>query len=129
MNLPVSQWNLVFAWVWMLAGFLSGMMMGLKFQDEKWLGGYTAFKRRMVRLGHISFFGLGAVNLLFYLSVKDVALGLPGNYASMAFIVGGISMPVCCALMAVSKKFQAAFALPVLSLIAGAIFTILEVTL
>ena len=129
MNSAVSQPNLVFAWVWMLAGFVSGMMMGLRFHDENWMGGYGSFKRRMYRLGHISFFGLGAVNLFFHLSVKDAAPGAFAAYASLAFIIGGISMPVCCWLMARSKKFQGAFAVPVLSLIAGAILTILEVTL
>lgn len=129
MNSAVSQMNLVFAWVWMLAGFVSGMLMGMKFQDENWLGGYGSFKRRMFRLGHISFFGLGAVNLFFHLSVKDAAAGEFAQYASIAFIIGGLSMPACCWLMSMSKRFQGAFAVPLLSLIAGAILTILELAL
>lgn len=129
MNDAAPQLNLVFAWIWILAGFLSGMIMGLKFHDENWLGGYSSFKRRMHRLAHISFFGLGAVNLLFYFSVKGLPLGVLGTVASLAFIVGGLSMPVCCWLMAWSKRFQASFALPVISLISGALLTILEVLL
>ena len=129
MNLAGSHLNLVFAWVWILAGFLSGMLLGLKFHDDNWLGGYSSFKRRMYRLAHISFFGLGAVNLFFYLTVKDLALGGPGNWASLAFVLGGVTMPLCCWLMAASKKFQPAFAVPVVSLISAAILTILEVAL
>jgi hypothetical protein len=125
MNLAAAHPNLVFAWVWILAGFLSGMIMGLRFHDENWLGGYSSFKRRMNRLAHISFFGLGTVNLFFYLTAKDVAESHLGSAASFAFILGGITMPLCCWLMAASKKFRPAFAIPVLSLISGAILTLL----
>jgi hypothetical protein len=129
MNIAVPQLNLVFAWVWILAGFISGMILGLKFQDEKWLGGYASFKRRMHRLAHISFFGLGAVNLFFHLSLKGQGVvSTLGTIASAAFIVGGISMPICCWTMAVDKRFQALFAIPVASLICGAILTIAEIT-
>jgi len=129
MNLAGSQLNLVFAWIWILAGFLSGMVLGLKFHDENWMGGYASFKRRMHRLAHISFFGLGAINLFFHLTLKDAAAGPYGSWASIAFILGGITMPLCCWLMAASKKFQSLFAVPVLSLVSGAILTILEVAL
>ena len=44
------------------------MVLGMFFHGENWLGGYASFKRRMYRLGHISFFGLGAVNMLFCLT-------------------------------------------------------------
>lgn len=129
MNASAVHLNLVFAWAWILAGFVSGMIMGLKFHDENWLGGYSSFKRRMHRLGHISFFGLGAVNLFFYLSLKDAALSSFGIAASRAFILGGISMPICCWLMARSKKAQSLFAVPVLSLITGAVLTLVQITL
>lgn len=129
MNLAGSQLNVVFAWVWILAGFLSGMALGLKFHDENWLGGYASFKRRMYRLAHISFFGLGAVNLFFHLTLKDAAMGALGSWASIALILGGATMPLCCWLMAASKKFKSLFAVPVLSLTSGAILTILEMAL
>jgi hypothetical protein len=129
MNGGAGQINLVFAWVWILCGFASGMVMGMKFRDEHWLGGYSSFKRRMYRLGHISFFGLGAVNLFFYLSVKEAPLNPPGEWASAAFIVGGLTMPVCCWLMARIPKAHYAFALPVVSLIAGAVLTLIQITL
>ena len=63
--------NLLIAWLWILLGFGSGMIQGLFFHDEHWLGGYASFRRRMYRLAHISFFGLGAVNLLFCLTVQN----------------------------------------------------------
>ena len=72
-----SNPNLFLAWLWILLGFVSGMVLGMFFHGENWLGGYGSFKRRMYRLGHISFFGLGAVNLLFWLTVQNISLAGP----------------------------------------------------
>jgi hypothetical protein len=117
--------NLVFAWLWLLAGFLSGMIMGMFFQKENWLGGYTSAPRRMLRLGHISFFGLAGVNLMFYLTVRSSGLAGPlVDLASSALIVGGLAMPLCCALMARSARFQFLFGVPVISLLTGAALTL-----
>src|SRR6187401_1060038 len=91
--------NLIVAWIWMLLGFLSGMILGLFFRNDNWLGGYGSFKRRMYRLAHISFFGLGAVNLLFYFTVRDRLFDGVLPLASLAFIVGAVSMPICCLLL------------------------------
>lgn len=120
--------NLILAWLWILLGFISGMALGMFFHGENWLGGYGSFKRRMYRLGHISFFGLGAVNLLFYLTVQNCSLaGQLVSVASWAFIVGAITMPVCCVVMAHFPKAHMIFAVPVVSLIAGGILTLMEV--
>lgn len=117
--------NLVFAWVWILLGFTSGMILGLFFHKDNWLGGYGSFKRRMYRLGHISFFGLGAVNLLYWLTVQKIsevpALMSP---ASWAFIIGGITMPLCCLIMAHYPKLRMIFAIPVFSLLVGGALTL-----
>ena len=119
------QLNLIAAWAGILLGFASGLVLGLFFQHENWLGGYTSFKRRLYRLAHISFFGLGAVNLLFYFT----ALRLPSAgpvlvVASWALIVGAISMPICCLLMAHFPRTHPLFTVPVLSLLLGGILTL-----
>lgn len=122
--------NLAFAWLWILAGFLSGMLMGLFFHRENWLGGYGSHPRRLLRLGHISFFGLAGINLAFYLTVR--AAGLDGHFVALAgplLILGGLAMPVCCALMAWKPRLQFLFCVPVLSLLAGAILTITTIVL
>jgi hypothetical protein len=123
-----SNPNLILAWLWILLGFTSGMVLGMFFRGENWLGGYGSFKRRMYRLGHISFFGLGAVNLLFCLTVQNFSLDGPLiHFASLAFITGAIAMPICCVVMAHFPKVHMLFAVPVVSLIAGGILTLLEV--
>ncbi len=120
--------NLFLGWLWILLGFITGMVLGMFFHGEEWLGGYGSFKRRMYRLGHISFFGLGAVNLLFCLTVHNFPLaGSLIHFASSAFIIGAISMPVCCVVMAHFPKAHMIFAVPVVSLITGGVLILLEI--
>jgi hypothetical protein len=128
MKYSIPQLNLILAWLWVVIGFLSGMVLGLFFHREDWLGGYGSFKRRMYRLGHISFFGLGAVNLLFWLTANTIAWsGFACSVASWAFVIGAVSMPLCCMVMAHFPKLHLIFAVPVLSLLAGGGLTLLEV--
>lgn len=123
-----SNPNLILAWLWILFGFVSGMMLGLFFHGENWLGGYASFKRRLYRLAHISFFGLGAVNLLFHLTAQKFSMASSAmSVASAAFIIGAITMPLCCIVMAVFPKTRMLFAIPVISLITGGILTLMEV--
>jgi hypothetical protein len=116
--------NETFGWLWILAGTVSGLLLGMRFQREDWMGGYGSLRRRLVRLGHISFFGLGILNILFALGSARVRL--PPTWlgtASCSLILGGVTMPLCCALMAWRPGFRPAFAVPVLSLVLGAALT------
>lgn len=120
--------NLAFGWSWIALGLISGMILGLFFQRPEWLGGYGALPRRMVRLGHISFIGLGILNIFFALTLPHARLGpAESAVASWGFVIGGISMPACCGLMAWRPVFQPAFAVPVISLITAASLTALGV--
>ena len=38
MKIEAIQLNLFLAWLWILFGFLSGMVLGLFFHGEQWLG-------------------------------------------------------------------------------------------
>jgi hypothetical protein len=123
-----SNPNLIFAWLWILLGFVSGLGLGLFFHRENWLGGYGSFPRRMYRLAHISCFGLGAVNLLFWLTLQRVvpseSFATVTAVASWAFIIGGVTMPLCCLVMAHFPKAHLIFAVPVVSLILGGALTL-----
>jgi len=118
------QLNLLFAWLWIFLGFVSGTVLGLFFHREHWLGGYASFKRRMYRLAHISFFGLGVVNYLFASTAKSFPTGSLATAASWALIAGGITMPLCCVLMAQAPKVRMIFAVPVVSLLLGGALTL-----
>jgi len=119
--------NLLFAWTWVLAGFASGLIMGLFFNREDWLGGYTSLKRRLFRLAHISFFGLGAVNLMYYLTARfALQPSALQAVAAWGFVVGGVTMPLVCVIMARWTQAKMLFAVPVLSLLLSGALTIWE---
>ena len=124
MNPQLLHWNLVFAWGWILMGFISGVALGLFFHRDEWLGGYGSWKRRLYRLGHISFFGLGFANLVFWVTARLLpAAPASLDTASIAFLIGGITMPLCCALAANFKPARHLFAIPVISLLIAGVVT------
>jgi len=120
--------NEAFGWVWILVGFVTGLLLGLGFHRDDWLGGYGSFRRRLIRLGHISFLGLGFINILFALSGPRIALGPgPMSFASWALIAGGVTMPACCGLMAWRREFYWTFGVPVACLLTGAGLTVVGI--
>jgi Na+/H+-dicarboxylate symporter len=110
------------AWIGILGGFVCGAVIGLFFHEEQWLGGYGSYRRRMLRLGHVSFFGLGFVNFAYGATLKllDLRLAYP-QAASAALLVGAATMPVCCFLAAWRKPLRHLFPIPVLSLLLGVV--------
>ena len=113
--------NESFGWLWILIGFVSGFLLGLRFHRDNWMGGYGSFRRRLIRLGHISFIGLGILNILFALSAPRIALSEPWlSVASWALVAGGLTMPLSCILMAWRRDFYPLFVVPVISLALGA---------
>ncbi len=103
------NWN--FGWGLLLAGFLSGAILGLGFHRADFLGGYDSFPRRMLRLGHIACCALGMLNLM-------VAVA---GHASPWLLAGGVAMPVVCFLAAWRKPFRHLFVIPVACLLAAVI--------
>ena len=112
--------HLLVGWVAMLLGAASGAVMGLFFHREGWAGGYGALRRRMLRLGHISFFGIGFLNFLFALTLSLVEF--PETYvriASAGFLIAVVAMPLCCFLTAWKVSFRHLFPIPVLAVGTG----------
>ena len=88
------------------------------------------FRRRLYRLGHISFFGLGAVNLMFYLTARfALEASSVRDCASIAFMVGGVTMPLVCLIVAHRKTWKNLFAIPVLSLVGAGVLTLWAILL
>lgn len=117
--------NAFYGWCSVLAGFLSGMWLGMGFHREDFLGGYGSLRRRMVRLGHIALLALGMLNVLF--AMTAVQLRLEPRVialASVAWIAGGIGMPLCCALMAWRPGFRLFFAVPIVILLLAVSLTV-----
>lgn len=104
----------------MLAGVLSGGVVGLFFHRDDWMGGYGSYRRRLTRLGHVSFFGLGFLNLIFAATVGQLMLREPYlRIASEGLIVGAVTMPACCFLSAWRKPMRHLFPIPVVAVCAG----------
>ncbi len=118
--MDIAQLHIAIGWGAMLLGASAGAVIGLFFYREDWAGGYGSFRRRMLRLGHIAFFGLGMLNLMFGLTVRDMALADTGlALASTGFMVAVVTMPLCCFLSAWRNSFRHLFPIPVLAVLAG----------
>jgi hypothetical protein len=124
MQTPLAGWNLWAGWVAALAGVISGAVIGLFFQREEWLGGYASYRRRLLRLGHISFFGLGFSNILFGLTVR--VLGTVPGIAVVLMIASVVTMPICCFLTAWRTQLRVLFPLPVVSAAAGILMLLMN---
>ena len=111
------------AWSGVLAGMASGAVMGLMFHRDDWLGGYNSWPRRMLRLGHISCFGIAFLNFAFAVTLMAAAKPLHA-WASPLLLAGAILMPAVCVLAAWKKALRHMFPLPVVCL-AGAVTLII----
>jgi len=107
-------------WIAMLGGVASGAVIGLYFHEDGWAGGYVSFRRRMLRLGHISFFGIGFLNMLFGMTLQTITPPpLFSQVASAGFLVAVVTMPLTCFLSAWKKPLRQLFPVPVLAVITG----------
>ncbi len=109
--------NFYVGWIAILAGLLSGAAIGMFFHRETWLDGYGSWRRRMLRLMHISMIGTGLLNLAFALSLDHIHATILTPLPAVLFVVGAISMPLVCGLSAWWKPMRQLFFVPVLSLV------------
>jgi hypothetical protein len=124
MDAPPHVLNWQAGWLLVLAGFATGAVIGLSFHREDFLGGYNSFRRRLVRLGHIALAALGMMNVLFAVSPWPHPGSLTSRGASLAFVIGGVSMPAACFLTAWRQGFRHVFVVPVTALVLAVVFTL-----
>ena len=116
--------NLWAGWIGILLGMVTGAGLGLFFHDAQWLGGYQSWRRRLLRLGHISFFGLAFINFAFFLTLSRVGAPAAGSStavvaASYLLVAGAFFMPLVCFLSAWRPGWRRLFVLPVSCLVLG----------
>jgi hypothetical protein len=120
--------NAIIGWLWITVGVLWGFLLGLSFHRDDWLGGYGGFRRRLYRLAHIAFFGLGIINVLFALTMSGRAEGSTSMaVASYGFALGAVAMPICCLVMAHRPRWRALFLIPVIAVFTASVLTLAEV--
>lgn len=125
MSAPFHPLNWYAGWTLLFSAFITGALIGLRFADPAFWGGYTSFRRRIARLGHVAQAALGMLNVLFSMSPWPTP-GTPlSAVAEVAFVVGGLAMPAVCFLTAWRPGFRTLFFVPVLSLSAAAACTLL----
>jgi len=115
----VGDWNYFFGWLWVLVGLVAGAIVGMFFYDDHWLGGYASWRRRMVRLAHISLVGTGLLNLAFAFSLDRLSSDAATRLASPLLVVGGVAMPLVCLLAAWRPGWRRVFFIPVTALLAA----------
>src|SRR5262245_56418242 len=115
--------NRFVGWSSLAVGVAVGLVMGLwsfdgPLQPPAWIGGYTDTARRLVRLGHIAFIGLGAIDILIERELARSALGSRGRaIASWSMVFGNVLLPVTLFASAAYRPVKYFMAVP-----AGSVF-------
>jgi hypothetical protein len=112
--------NWYFGWSLILTAFLTGVFLGLFFYREDFLGGYSSFRRRLARLGHIALAALGMLNVLYGLSPPAMQTSI----SSLGFMIGGAAMPAVCFLTSWRVGFRHLFFIPVGALTVAVVQTL-----
>ena len=106
--------HLAAGWTAMGAGLASGILLGLFFHEEAWLGGYASHRRRLLRLGHVACFGLGLLQIAFAATLRlRPPAGLWDLAASTGLLVALPTMPLVCLATARRPAARRWFPLPV----------------
>ncbi len=109
--------NRLVGWTSMAVGATTGLMMGLwsfngPMDTPTWLGEYADVSRRLARLGHIAFFGLGILNVLLAGELMRSTLSDAARRVALATMnFGNIFLPVT--LFAAAAYHPAKYLLPV----------------
>ena len=116
-------WNLLGAWIGILFGMLTGVALGIGFDRERFLGGYASWPRRLLRLGHVSLFGVPLLNLAYAITAPTLGPGAGVSAAGLLLLLAIPAMPISCLLAAMDRRRVWVFAFPVLAMLAAAAIT------
>jgi len=111
--------NVHAGWIAILLGLLLGAAIGLFFYRDDWLGGYGSWRRRMLRLAHVSLVATGLLNVAAGLTQFAYCAERALPAASLLLIAGTVTMPAVCLLSAWRQWVRHLFFVPVLCLILG----------
>jgi hypothetical protein len=110
--------NRAVGWASLAVGVATGLVMGLWSFDgplptPAWLGQYGDTSRRLARLGHIAFIGLGILNIQLARELTMSTLGEGGRrVASLAMNLGNVLLPLTLFAAAAWRPAKYAMGLP-----------------
>ncbi len=128
-RLPLWEWNRRVGWLSMCLGVITGLVMGMwsfdgPFAVPAWLGEYDATARRLARLGHIAFFGLGIINLLIAGELRRTLENFRGRWLlSWAMNIGNIGLPLTLFASAAYRPCKYVMSVPALAVFVALIVT------
>ena len=117
--IAIPDLNLWAAWLGFAGGVASGAVIGLFFHEEGYAGGYGSWRRRLTRLGHIAFFGIGLLNLCLAATTLFPSWANVPAWAAATLAAAVVLMPGVCFLSAWRIGFRHLFPLPVLAVLVG----------
>jgi len=124
-----GDWNRRVGWLSTCWGVISGAILGLwsfdgPFPVPAWLGEYDQTSRRLARLGHIAFFGLGILNVLVAGELGRARFGPWGRKAaSWAMNFGNVFLPLTLFAAAAYRPLKYGMGAPVLSVLLALVLT------
>jgi len=117
------KWNRLIGWTSTAVGAATGLILGLWSFDgpvavPAWLGEYGDTSRRLVRLGHIAWFGLGILNILLARELPALALtARTQRIASLAMNLGNVFLPLTLFAAAIYQPLKYLMPWPALSVL------------
>lgn len=121
---PVFRLNRVIGWTSLMMGALMGLILGLWSFDgplpsPAWIGGYGDVSRRLLRLAHIAFFGLGILNLLMTNEARRWQGLTPSPVIAALMNIGNLLLPVTLIAAAAFPPFKYLLPVPALCIFAA----------
>lgn len=110
-NRPVGWWSLV-------VGVATGLVMGLWSFDgpmatPSWIGEYADTSRRLIRLGHIAFIGLGILDILLANELTRSSLDPRRRLlTSRLMVAGNVGLPIALFVAAIWRPFKYVMGVP-----------------
>lgn len=110
------------AWCSILAGALSGAVMGLwsfggPFPTPEWIGDYESLPRRFLRLAHVAMFALGLLHMLVARQITSAPISPSLDRLGLnAMAVGNVLMPTFLIAAAVWEPLKYLTPIPTLAL-------------
>lgn len=116
-----GQINVALGWVWMILGITTGSIIGMyafngPMKAPRGHEDYSSLPRRLMRLGHIAFFALPMISILYGLSIDHAPISdQMKQIGSLSFLGCMIGLPVLLCVASFKESVKFLTPIPVLS--------------